>query len=131
MKTSMLFFIGLSGFLGVALGAFGAHALKPYLDSYQIQIYEKGIQYHFIHTLAAAFAMVCFFVFHQKNFKIIALLFLIGILFFSGSLYLLAIRSLLPFNISFVGPITPIGGLFFLFAWAWLAKESLTSINQK
>lgn len=125
MKINLLFFIGLSGFLAVALGAFGAHGLKPYLDDYQRNIFEKAVHYQFFHTLAAAFAFIFFEYRQQKSFYYAVVFFLIGILFFSGSLYLLAIRSLLSINVSIVGPITPIGGICFLIGWGLIIKSSI------
>jgi uncharacterized membrane protein YgdD (TMEM256/DUF423 family) len=109
------------GALAVAIGAFGAHGLKPLLNEYQISIFEKGVQYQFYH--AFALLAVGLLVGKNPNNKWLpraGWFFLAGIIGFSGSLYLLACRDLLPFNVYWAGPVTPIGGLFFLSGWILL-----------
>lgn len=123
-------FIKLAAVLGstaVAIGAFGAHGLKPHLSEYQIAIFEKGVQYQFYHTLAILAVGILL----QKNPTSVWLrrsgwFFFAGILGFSGSLFVLACRDLLPFSAAWAGPVTPLGGLCFLTGWAmlyWGAKE--------
>ena len=99
------------GFLAVLLGAFGAHGLKELLaQNGTATIWDKAVLYHFIH------AVMLFVLATQKKFSAVAWWsFLAGILFFSGSLYLLAVT-----NVRWPGAITPIGGIAFLFGWAWL-----------
>jgi uncharacterized membrane protein YgdD (TMEM256/DUF423 family) len=101
-----------AGFLGVALGAFGAHALKDHLAALHLSdVWEKAVFYHLIH------AVVLLFLAGRPVFpKVTWLCFLIGIIFFSGSLYLLAYTG-----IRWLGAITPIGGLFLLAGWALIA----------
>lgn len=101
----------LSGFLVVALGAFGAHSLKPLLQSHQtLEIWEKAVLYHALHTLVLLGLAA------QPSIALGAVLsFLAGIVVFSGSLYVLAVT-----NIRWLGAITPLGGLGFLIGWAWL-----------
>ena len=121
MKTkSILILICTSGLLGVVLGAFGAHGLKPHLDEYQRAIYEKGVNYQFYHTLAAFMAYILYEVKQVRYLLTAAVLFLIGILCFSGSLYLLATADLTGFPRDIAGPITPIGGVFFIGGWGTL-----------
>ena len=121
MKTkSILLLICTSGLLAVVLGAFGAHGLKPRLSPYQLMIYEKGVSYQFYHTLAAFLAYILYEVKQVRYLLTAAVLFLIGILFFSGSLYILATAGLTDFPTSLAGPVTPIGGLFFIGGWATL-----------
>jgi uncharacterized membrane protein YgdD (TMEM256/DUF423 family) len=101
----------LLGFLAVALGAFGAHGLKDLLaQNHAAAIWEKAVFYHFIHT-------VMLFVLAQRRPMPSGpwLSFFLGILIFSGSLYLLALT-----NVKWLGAITPIGGLSFLVGWVWL-----------
>jgi uncharacterized membrane protein YgdD (TMEM256/DUF423 family) len=101
----------LLGFLAVALGAFGAHGLKDLLaQNHTAAIWDKAVFYHFIHT-------VMLFVLAQRRPMPSGpwLSFFLGILIFSGSLYLLAVT-----NVKWLGAITPIGGLSFLAGWAWL-----------
>jgi len=109
--------ICLSGLLGVVLGAFGAHGLKPHLTEYQLLIYEKGISYQFYHTLAAMLAYVLYEVRKTRILLNAAILFLIGILFFSGSLYVLATADMTGFPKMVAGPVTPLGGLFLIGGW--------------
>jgi uncharacterized membrane protein YgdD (TMEM256/DUF423 family) len=104
------------GFLGVALGAFGAHGLKSVLEQNgTTAIWEKAVFYHFIHT-------VMLFVLAGRTplRKGPWFSFLSGIVIFSGSLYVLAIT-----NIRWLGAITPLGGLSFLVGWLWLAVAPL------
>jgi|GEM_PF-90031 len=107
----------ISGALAVILGAFGAHGLKPFLDSYQTDIYNKAVLYHFIHTLAILIAL------HSNNSLSTksSIAFYVGILLFSGSLYLLATAHLTNIPKSILGPITPLGGLCFIAGWLLLA----------
>lgn len=100
------------GFLAVALGAFGAHGLEDILTrNDRFDTWHTAVLYHFVHTL-----MMCQLASREKLAKGPWLSFLIGIVIFSGSLYVLALT-----NIKWLGAITPIGGLAFLVGWAWLA----------
>lgn len=100
------------GFLGVALGAFGAHILKPLLEkNAMVDTWKTASMYHLIH------AVVLLFIASRLPLPTGPwYLFLSGITIFSGSLYLLAVT-----NIHWLGAITPAGGLCFLAGWLWLA----------
>ena len=117
----------LLGALTVAIGAFGAHGLKPKLTEYQLNIFEKAVQYQFVHTLALL--AVGLLLQQQPDNAWLQRAgwgFVIGIAFFSGSLYLLACRDLLAFPVGWAGPITPLGGLSFIAGWAmlwWALRE--------
>jgi len=101
-------------FLAVALGAFGAHSLRSTLEGRgMVDVWNKAVFYHFIHAIA----LLGLALYGTIN-RGACLLLLIGILLFSGSLYLLA---LIPQARDWLGPVTPVGGLCFLAAWAWLA----------
>jgi uncharacterized membrane protein YgdD (TMEM256/DUF423 family) len=118
----------LFGALAVGIGAFGAHGLKPRLTEYQVQIFEKGVQYHFYHALAMLAVGILAAQSPSRWLERAGWLFLIGIACFSGSLYLLACRDLLPFGVAWAGPVTPLGGLCFLAGWllvAWHARQKL------
>ena len=106
------------GLLAVALGAFGAHGLKDLLaQNGTAAIWEKAVFYHFIH------AVMLFVLAERKPFPAVAWWsFLIGIFFFSGSLYLLAATNAL-----WLGAITPVGGVSFLYGWAWLILRATPS----
>ena len=98
-------------FLAVALGAFGAHGLRSTLEAHgMLDVWNKAVFYHFIHAIALL-ALALYGTINRGG----CLLLLIGILLFSGSLYLLALT-----NLGWLGPITPLGGLCFLAGWAWL-----------
>jgi len=112
----------ISGALAVALGAFGAHSLKAVLDPDQLQTFETGVRYQFYHTLALLFVGLLMNSHPSKALNMAGTSFLVGICCFSGSLYLLATRSLLGIeNLTILGPITPIGGLFFIIGWVFIA----------
>lgn len=98
-------------FLAVGLGAFGAHALKATLqESGMLEVWNKAVLYHFLHAVAlVALAL------HGAGNRAAYFLIVAGILFFSGSLYAMALT-----NGRWLGAITPIGGLCFLAGWAWL-----------
>jgi len=98
-------------FLAVALGAFGAHAFRPTLESHGlVDVWNKAVLYHFIHALA----LLVLALFRGTNRGAWWLLFT-GIILFSGSLYAIALT-----NIRWLGAITPLGGLSFLAGWIWL-----------
>ena len=115
MVKIWLFLAAFFGFLSVALGALGAHSLKNILDEYGKSVYEKAVLYQMFHSMAFFAVGVLQHLFKEIPFSPAGFGFLIGILLFSGSLYVLAISGL-----KWLGAITPIGGLSFLFGWAWL-----------
>ena len=101
--------------LAIVLGAFGAHGLKDFLTDVQSKSFETGVRYQTYHGLA-----LLILGFNASRFKRIdAIFYLIvtGVVIFSGSIYLLATQDLLGVSMSFLGPITPLGGLLMLFAW--------------
>src|SRR6516164_936155 len=98
-------------FLAVALGAFGAHALRSTLEGRgMVDVWNKAVFYQFIHAVALL-ALALYGTINRGA----CWLFVAGILVFSGSLYLLALT-----NLRWLGAITPLGGLCFLAGWAWL-----------
>jgi uncharacterized membrane protein YgdD (TMEM256/DUF423 family) len=123
VNQSIIRIAAVLGAIAVGIGAFGAHGLKPHLTPYQLDIFEKGVQYQFYHALAllGIGVMAGQRVAEAKTLNRIGGLFATGCLLFSGSLYLLACRDLLPFPVGWAGPVTPLGGLCFLAGWVWLA----------
>ncbi len=104
------------GFLSVAIGAFGAHALKPLLESSgKTNTFELAIRYQFFHLLAMLVTGLLINTFPSKKLQYAGLFFFLGILFFSGSLYVLCFTGM-----GIMGIVTPIGGVFFLLGWAFL-----------
>ena len=108
-------------FIGVALGAFGAHALKDRLGPSGLATYHTGTEYHLLHALAILLiASLSGKVIEERRAILVGRLFAAGIVLFSGSLYTLAISGMKIF-----GAITPLGGVCFLTGWAILACSSL------
>ena len=99
-----------SGFIGVLLGAFGAHILKDRLGEYSMQVFKTGVEYQFIHGLALLIVALLFE--RYPAVRTTAWCFCGGIVLFSGSLYVLALTGIKIF-----GAITPIGGTLFLVGW--------------
>ena len=107
----------LSGMLAVIFGAFGAHALKGKLDEYALGVFETAVQYHFYHSIALlAVGIIALNQPQTTMLKSSGWLFAIGIVIFSGSLYLLSMTG-----VRWLGAITPLGGLAFIGGWACLA----------
>ena len=103
-------------FLAVALGAFGAHALKAKLDSYSMEVFKTAVLYHLIHAIGLLLVANLNASMHDQKIQWAGILLLLGIVLFSGSLYLLAITGQ-----KWLGTITPLGGLAFLAAWLLIA----------
>jgi uncharacterized membrane protein YgdD (TMEM256/DUF423 family) len=113
------------GALAVSVGAFGAHALKDILVSNGRQdTFELAVRYHFYHTFALLTCSWCIEKFSPTTSKLAAWMFLIGILFFSGSLYVLSI-----FNYTKIAMVTPIGGMFLIFGWIALFYSAFKKSN--
>lgn len=112
------------GMTAIILGAFGAHALKKVLTVDQLVTFETGVKYQMYHALFLLFLGLN----NHLNYKIkkaILILTILGIIFFSGSIYLLATDSLNDFNFKVIGFITPIGGLLLIVSWAILMLHFL------
>lgn len=102
------------GFLGVALGAFGAHGLSDALNEKMLETYNTGVLYHLIHSVVLLALALSNYKF-VKSFLFIAL----GILLFSFSLYIYSVTG-----ITFFAMVTPIGGVSFLIGWIFIIVES-------
>jgi len=106
------------GTLAVALGAFGAHALKRIATESAIAIFETGVRYQFYHVFALAVAGILYRDFSNKWMIWAGNSFLTGILLFSGSLYVLTyLKTAGRQGLDWVGVITPFGGLAFIAGW--------------
>lgn len=105
-------------FLSVLLGAFAAHALKDRLGIYELSIFDTAVRYQFFHALPLILLP------QSPSFIKTKWSFLIGVIIFSGSLYLIALTGIKIF-----GAITPLGGLLFLFGWANLIYKFLKNEN--
>jgi uncharacterized membrane protein YgdD (TMEM256/DUF423 family) len=105
--------------IAVGLGAFGAHALKAKLPPDMLQVFETGVRYQMYHSLA----LILTGILSEKinSVKYAGNFFIAGIIFFSGSLYLLSTKeTFTDGSMKFLGPVTPVGGLCFLAGWVML-----------
>jgi len=109
---SILTIAAISGLLAVALGAFGAHGLKAIITPEMLDVYKTGVQYQFYHTFALLAVGILMNFNQSKALKWSATLFVIGMILFSGSLYVLAISG-----VKALGMITPFGGITWIAAW--------------
>jgi uncharacterized membrane protein YgdD (TMEM256/DUF423 family) len=113
-KKIWIIISAVSGFTTVALGAFGAHGLKSTISAEMLEIFKTGIFYQFVHTIVLLILSVTNFI---KG-KISSILFLLGIILFSFSLYLYSTSGIKIFAI-----ITPVGGVCFLIGWLGIIIE--------
>ena len=114
IKIAILFCLS-----AVILGAFGAHALKEVLSESQLSSFQTGVRYQFFHGLAILILSFNMNYFTKRLSSIIKIM-SVGIILFSFSIYLLNIQDLIGFSISYLGPITPIGGLLLITSWTGL-----------
>jgi len=114
-----LLFSSILGALAVVLGAFGAHALKKILSEAELKSFETGVKYQMYHALVL---LIIGFNFNLETIseKYMVYCFTAGILLFSFSIYGLVISSAKNKKIKFLGPVTPLGGLFLIVGWALL-----------
>jgi uncharacterized membrane protein YgdD (TMEM256/DUF423 family) len=118
MKDNKFWIItsGISGFLAVALGAFGAHVLKSLLSSEMIDIFKTGVTFHLVHSMV----LLALSLNNEIRFYVSSIFFLVGIILFSFSLYLYAITGIMAFAI-----ITPFGGISFLMGWLFIIIQTI------
>lgn len=127
MKKQFLIFSGFSGAIAVALGAMGAHFLKSQLETgliteTNLQTFEIAVKYQVYHSIALLIIALLSDKLNSKLLPKAGYCFMAGIVLFSGSLYLLSTSTLLSLtSMRWLGPITPIGGLFFISGWLLLA----------
>lgn len=121
IKVSITLF---SGMIAVILGALGSHALKEVLSPEQLESFTIGVRYQMTHVLLLMVVLLTSY-FNEDVKQTSFWLTIIGILLFSGSIYLLNLQELLGVKVSFLGPVTPIGGLFLITNWGFLALKSL------
>ena len=115
MNNKLITIAGLLAFLAVTLGAFGAHTLNELLTTEKLNSFETGVRYQFYHSLALLIIGL-----NANKLNATALIgkfMLIGIVFFSFSIYLLSLQELIGINLSILGPITPIGGGLLMISW--------------
>jgi len=121
MKKKILVTACIFGALAVITGAFGAHGLSAKLKPQDMQVWNTAVQYQFYHV----FALIALSTLSRYQTRLINdcyYLFSAGIVFFSGSLYLLAIREFMEWSwVDTIGPVTPLGGVLFIGGWITMA----------
>lgn len=117
------------GLLAIGLGAFGAHALKEILSTEELESFQTAVFYQFIHVIVI-FMIWAGQWFTEKQAKQLSYLLLFGILFFSGSIYLIHLTEI---DINTIWFVTPIGGLLFMIGWGYMFYIFLkkSTLNQK
>ena len=131
MKNTFSFIAGLFGTTGVALGALGAHALKQKMQAGiltidQLNAFDTGTKYQLMHAIVL---FILAYINRDKKIKLYTIasyLITIGILFFSGSIYMLSTQNISGIHAGFIfGPITPLGGLLLIAAWICITIQAL------
>jgi uncharacterized membrane protein YgdD (TMEM256/DUF423 family) len=130
MNKTILITASILGVLSIVLGAFGAHALKALISFEMQQTFETGVRYQMYHALLLLFVGSTNLI-REKAKKTILYLTIIGLLFFSGSIYGLATNELTSFNFKSIGFITPIGGLLLISSWIIMFKDFLNISTKK
>lgn len=122
MSRTWLGISGVLGALGMSLGAFGGHLLRPVLPLTQMTIFETAVRYHMFHALAVLGTALAMhgYPHHATGLHRVAGLFTVGVILFSGSLYLVATTDL-----RWLGALTPVGGLALMGGWVGLAAVFL------
>lgn len=130
MHKGFLIIATIFGALSVALGAFGAHALKKMVPPETVATFETGVRYQFYHTFALLAVAILFATFPGRWLISAGWLFILGIFLFSGSLYILtATKATNAVGLKGIGIITPIGGLLFVAGWLCLLIGIIGSAN--
>lgn len=111
-------------FLAVVLGAFGSHALKEKISVYALEIYKTGVLYHFIHAFGLFIVAWLTTISSDPKIHYAGLSFMLGVVLFSGSLYLLSVTEM-----KWLGMVTPLGGLSFLTGWTLIFYSQYNQIS--
>jgi uncharacterized membrane protein YgdD (TMEM256/DUF423 family) len=118
-KKKLIILGSILGFIGIILGAFAAHGLENLISEDSIDTFETGVKYQIYHSLFLLFLSAQNFTTNKLN-KTLFWLVLLGVIFFSGSIYGLATNELTNFDFKMIGWITPIGGTLLILSWALL-----------
>lgn len=122
MNKRILISAAILAIIAIVLGAFGAHKLKELLPEQSLNSFETGVRYQMYHV----FLLLFLGVFSQISVSIkkkVYRLTMVGVLFFSGSIYVLSTSSITSIDISAIGIITPIGGVLLIVAWGILLRS--------
>ena len=119
MEKKILLTALLIGIIAIILGAFGAHGLKKIISTEQLATFEVGVRYQIYHALFLLVVVNTSFL-TVKEKTVVFYLVVIGILLFSGSIYLLATSGITAIKTKIIGPITPIGGMLLILSWIYM-----------
>ena len=123
---------GISGMIAVMLGALGAHKLQDLLSPDSLAAFKTGVYYQLFHTVALLAVLIWAKLFANKKILYAAYFFIVGIVLFSGSIYLLSTLSLHQLNwVKIFGPITPLGGIAFILAWFFVVLAAFEISDTK
>lgn len=125
MNKTILSTAALLGGLAVIIGAFGAHGLENRLEADQLNTFETGVKYQMYHAIVLLFLGIAK-IFSETTKRVLFMLFLGGVILFSGSIYGLATNSLSAFDFKQIGFITPIGGLLLILGWGIMLYKIIT-----
>lgn len=118
-RKKLLILGAILGFLGVILGAYGAHGLKPIISAERMESFETGVRFQMYHAFFALIVGLLSFL-SKKTLNLIFYLLLTGVVLFSGSIYGLATNEMTSFDFTRIALITPLGGLCLIFSWGLL-----------
>lgn len=124
MNKKLFVAASLFGAIGIILGAFAAHGLKPKISGESLRVFETGARYQMYHALFLLFVGTTNLL-DSKTKNILFYLVLIGVVLFSGSIYGLSTNELSSFDFKAIGFVTPVGGLFLISAWLLLLIKFL------
>jgi uncharacterized membrane protein YgdD (TMEM256/DUF423 family) len=124
MEKKLILTAAIMGAVAIILGAFGAHALKKFLTDSQLNTFEVGVRYQMYHALFLLLIANLNFI-NLKEKTVIMYLVIVGVLLFSGSIYLLSTSGITKIKTTFLGPLTPLGGVFLIASWLYLFYISI------
>ena len=124
MNKKILVTGAIVGIIGIVLGAFAAHGLEKLVDAEAIKSFETGVRYQIYHALLLLILGGTSFI-TEKRKKVMFYLIVIGLIFFSGSIYGLATNDLSSFDFKSIAMITPVGGLLLILAWVVMLIDIL------
>lgn len=119
MEKKILLTALIMGIVAIVLGAFGAHGLKKLLSTDQLTTFEVGVRYQIYHALFLLFVVNNSFL-TLKEKTIVFYLALVGVILFSGSIYLLSTSTITSIKTKIIGPLTPLGGLLLIASWSYM-----------
>ena len=128
MEKNFFLAVSILGLIAVVLGAFAAHGLRNALDTTSLESFQTGVRYQMYHAFFL-FVVGLMPQLQPQQKKRLFWFVLLGVLLFSGSIYLLVTNALTPIDFAFLGPVTPIGGLLLIMAWGVLGFYLLKRKN--